>query len=99
MWGAWVRKKVASSKSSSPGPKQPTPKDKAEGWIQELTGLFEENVEELIHVANIDCWPTQCQVLCSALGRFLGGKAGGLAWRWDKGSAKLQTELGAELKF
>lgn len=70
------------------------------GWVKALTGLCEGVVEELIHLANIDCHPTLCQVLCSALARrVLGGGEGVLASRWDEGSAKLQTELGTELKF
>lgn len=86
--------------ASSPPLAQSSSGTRQRGWVKELTGLCAGIVEELIHLANTDCHLILCQVLCSALTRWiLRGGEGVLASRWDEGSAKLQTALGTELKF
>lgn len=95
----WEAGTVASGRFSSPGPKQPTPGARQGGWVQELTELFEETAEELTHLANIDCQPALFQGLCSALAEIPGRGEGGLAYRRDEGSTKLQMKLGTELEF
>ena len=97
--GMGDRNRVASNRFSSLGPKQPTPGARQRGWLKELTGLFEEIVQELTHLANINCQPALFQGLCSALTEIPGCREGGLACRWDEGSTKLQMKLGTELEF
>lgn len=98
--GGWEQEELHQSSSRLLVQSRPPLRTRQRGWVKELTTLStEEIIEEFTHLANTDCWPTLCRVLCPALAGIPGGEAECLAWRWDEGSAKLQSELGEELKF